>query len=319
MKTLLVIGGTGFFGESFRDAFRRGVLDFYDVKRLILASRSAIPSRENLDSERVLEYIQLDVTKDRTFPNAEYVIHAAATTNAARYLSDGQAEHLNITTGVSNFAEFGGHTYRESSILFTSSGAVYGVPGPRLEDFSENNTLVNFELLAPTKRDYADAKLQAEDEFSKLGKRHGISVSIARCFAFVGRRLPRDQHFAVGNFIKNILSSEPIIVRARHAVVRSYMHADELVHWLMRILQSGNTECPIFNVGSDDAIELHDLAKVLASEFKIPLMMQTVSEPEIDFYVPNIDKAKNKLGLKVEYGSYEAILRTIHEIKTATD
>ena len=41
MKSLLIAGGTGFFGTTFIDAFERGWLARWGIKDLIIASRNA--------------------------------------------------------------------------------------------------------------------------------------------------------------------------------------------------------------------------------------------------------------------------------------
>jgi hypothetical protein len=64
------------------------------------------------------------------------------------------------------------------------------------------------------KRVYAIAKHDAEKAVKNLGQQ-GVSVSIARCFAFAGSWLPRNQQFAIGNFIEDGLQGRPITVKAR--------------------------------------------------------------------------------------------------------
>jgi nucleoside-diphosphate-sugar epimerase len=99
----------------------------------------------------------------------------------------------------------------------------------------------------------------AETEIKKLGSL-GLNVSIAICFAFSGKYLPKDQQYAIGNFIGQAEKVEDIIVNATGLVCRSYMDADDLVESLIKVLLTSNFNCPIFNVGSDKQISLYDLA-----------------------------------------------------------
>jgi dTDP-glucose 4,6-dehydratase len=167
--------------------------------------------------------------------------------------------------------------------------------------------------MAPAKRDYAAAKRDAEIAIQGLGK-HGCAVSIARCFAFVGKYLPRDQHFAIGNFMEDGLKGRSIEVKARHLVYRSYMHADDLVSWLMTICHSSNPDCPIYNVGSDYAINMGDLANLVGREFNVRTFVPTIENKTIDRYVPSIAKAKNQLGLGLAMNIKQAIKAAVEDI-----
>ena len=168
--------------------------------------------------------------------------------------------------------------------------------------------------MAPGKLDYAVAKQDAEKAIIDLGTA-GLNVSIARCFAFVGCWLPRDQHFAIGNFINDMLNNRPIVVKAKHQVYRSYMYADDLVEWLMTIADHSSTDCPIYNVGSDEAINICDLAKLVARLNKLKVDKHMVCDPHVDRYIPSIEKAKNELRLKLKFDLCASIEQTIKIIK----
>jgi dTDP-glucose 4,6-dehydratase len=163
------------------------------------------------------------------------------------------------------------------------------------------------------KQDYAVAKQDAELAITQLGI-DGLNVSIARCFAFVGCWLPRDQHFAIGNFIGDVLNQRPIIVKAKHQVYRSYMYADDLVEWLMTIADHASTECPIYNVGSDQAILIGDLAKELSQRYNVLAEVPLISEAKIDRYIPSIKKAKAELGLNLKFDLNNSIQETINKL-----
>jgi len=139
----------------------------------------------------------------------------------------------------------------------------------------------------------------AEQRMASLGAENGISVAVARCFAFVGTYLPRNQHFAIGNFLADGLAGRAITVNARRPVYRSYMHADDLVRWLMTIAHNADTQCSIYNVGSDQAFTIGDVARKVAERFGLQADVPDFESNDADRYVPSIQRARHRLGLSL--------------------
>ena len=310
MSTLRVIGGTGIFGKSILDSFNRGALEQWGIERVIAMSRNAESLRKEapqLISSKVKLY-SADITTTATLPAADIVIHAAASTDAARYLSRPLEEQQNIQAGTYNYCNLAKSVHANSKILYVSSGAVYGKQPEGMTHIPEEYKANNLSELPDGNKDYAIAKLDAEKAILNLGQQ-GLSVSIARCFAFAGPWLPRNQQFAIGNFIEDGLQGRPIIVKATKKVYRSYMHADDLVEWLMTIALHAGTECPVYNVGSDQAIMMGDLANLIAHEFGVDAQVPELLEKDTDRYIPSIKKAMNELGLTLKYGLIQCIRR----------
>ena len=253
-----------------------------------------IPS--NIDSisgevfNRVVELLDADICSCTSLPFAEYVIHAAASTDARDYLSRPQIERENIQKGVSNFCDLAKTYLRKSKILYVSSGAVYGQQPKDAVFLKEDAPLLPIESLPLNKQDYAAAKRDGESLIRQLGA-DGFNVIIARCFTFVGKYLPRDQHFAIGNFIDDGLNKRSIRIKAKKLVYRSYMYADDLTIWLMTLANIANHSCDIFNVGSDERISIHELAVKVANHFGREAFIPIFNSVEEDSYIPSIQRA----------------------------
>jgi nucleoside-diphosphate-sugar epimerase len=297
-KTLLIIGGTGFFGKSILDAYLRGLLSNWHISKLIVLARNPDKLKHNapeLLSSNV-EFYCADITTTQTLPYADYIIHAAASSDAAKYLSQNELEKRNIISGTLNYCKLASALHQNSKIVYCSSGAIYGYQSPEIEFLSEDMALGSIERLSETKKSYAYAKRDCEIAIQYLGEQ-GLNVTIARCFAFYGKYLPRDQHFAIGNFLADAQASRAISVKADRLVYRSYMCADDLVIWLMTLAENANSSCPIYNVGSDEAIELHDLAQSIATKYGVSIVQNNVNTSLVDRYVPSVLLAKNTFGL----------------------
>jgi len=316
MASLLVIGGSGFFGKSILDAYGRGLLNSWHIDSITVLARNAcslsIQFPELIDDSITL--INSDIATCHELPFADYVIHAAASTDAANYLARPEVEKKNIQAGTYNYCKLAEKFHLNSRIVYCSSGAVYGQQPADLEYLSEEFDCGSVDEMSLVKRDYAAAKRDAEQAIRNLGSQGG-AVSIARCFAFVGEHLPRDKHFAIGNFIQDGLMGRPINVKATFPVYRSYMHADDLVHWLMTICHSSNPLCPIYNVGSDRAVTIGELAELVAKRFAIEANKAELTQGNVDRYIPSTSKAKNELGLSVSIDLSAAIDRTIESIQ----
>jgi len=303
VKTLLIIGGTGFFGNSILSYFSKSKSLKKKFNKIIIISRNKLASfryTKNLKKNYSIIKKNCDILKLKKLPKADYVIYAAILKN---YRDDYLA--------VKNYVKLAIIYHSNSKILYTSSGAVYGQQPNKIKGFKENylnyNKKINFKK--GYKQSYANFKLKGEKLFQKLGN-EGFNVSIARCFAFVGEYLPLNSNFVIGNIIQNILDRKDIKINANYRIYRSYMYADDLVKWLLKILDNSNTQCPIYNVGSNDKISIHQVANTLAKKFNLRIDSEKFSSKKFDNYVPNINKAKKILGLKIYSSSIKVVIKT---------
>ena len=315
MASLLIIGGSGFFGKSILDAYKRGLLDQWEIISVkVLARNATALEHTNPElSDTTIELINADIGTCDVLPNADYVIHAAASTDAAKYLEQPEIEKANIQAATYNYCRLAPRFHQNSKIIYCSSGAVYGQQPVDLLHIPEDFEPRPVEEMHETKHDYAAAKRDSEKAIVELGAA-GLNVSIARCFAFVGAYLPRDQHFAIGNFIEDGLNNRPIEVKAKHAVYRSYMYADDLVHWLMTIAENATPDCPVFNVGSDESILLQDIAEMVSKYFFRRAIKNSYLEGRVDRYIPSITKVQSILKLNLTWNVEEAIKQTLSKI-----
>ena len=309
MTTLLIIGGTGFFGKSILDCYKRGLLHPWDVNRVIVMSRNSDNFKFNYPElmSNGVELLNGDITTINSLPDADYVIHAAASTDASLYLSHKKKEKKNIIRGTLNYCQLATEFHKNSKIVFCSSGAVYGYQPEQVKHLTEDMAFGDIESLDEVKKSYAYAKRDSEFSMQELG-RVGLNVSIARCFSFIGKYLPKDQHFAIGNFIADGIAGRDINIKADRKVYRSYMYADDLVRWLMTLAENANPKCPIYNVASDEEVEIKELADIVANIFNVGVQSLENNATHIDRYIPSVGKANNELGLCSDYELNEAII-----------
>ena len=154
MASLLVIGGTGFFGKSILDSYRRGLLNKWDINSINILARNASSLSyqypELIDNS--ISLIESDISICNEVPFSDYVIHAAASTNAKNYLTRPEIEKRNIQSGTFNYCYLAKKFHPSSRILYCSSGAIYGQQPPNLAYIPEDFNTANVEGLSESKR-----------------------------------------------------------------------------------------------------------------------------------------------------------------------
>jgi dTDP-glucose 4,6-dehydratase len=296
--SLLIIGGTGFFGKSILDSFKRGLLKEFNIIKILILARNTDKFKLEFPEliSNYIEFINGDISTITTLPEVDFVIHAATSTNMNDYKSvSNNIGKNNFNNAIANYCKLALSHHLKSKILYCSSGAVYGKQPLNIEKIDENFTFQeDLSDLSVEKKNYCLGKRFAEKEIINLGK-HGLSVSIARCFAFSGKYLPKDQHYAFGNFLGQAEKGETVTVKTKGIVYRSYLNADELVISLFKILQLSEIVCPIYNVGSDESRKLHEIAEEIAMEYGVDCSYNITNNNIIDRYVPDITKLKKIL------------------------
>jgi len=293
MKSLLFIGGTGFLGQSFFDYLDQGNLKGLKLSHIIIISRKT----KKIKSNYKISFIKKNIKDIKKIPITNYIIYAANSSDNKENLA-----------GFNNFKRLLNKDHKNTKILFTSSGAVYGQREIK-KNMEENDSLslTKINKFTGYKKNYAKTKIILEKEFKRLGKK-GFKVSIARLFSFIGKRVFINKNFAITNLINQAKNnkSDSILISDNRDVYRSYMNSNDLIRWLISILINSNKSCNIYNVGSDEAISIKNLAKLISIKYnkkvkkKYNLSFDN-NKRVIDYYVPSISKAKSELNLKLRY------------------
>ena len=305
MKSVTIFGGSGYIGGSFYDYFLKQKI----FNSLNLISRTVKQKLKPNESTKLIEY-DLEKNYGEKLPSkSDLVVYAIDNTDYNLYK---QHELEGLPIKAKNFIKLVKEKYPKSKIMFVSSGSVYGCFNKKIKT-DENFQQTNKDYLPTQKKPYIENKRMIEKAFLALGK-EGYKVSIARCFTFLGPRIPLDKHFLIGNFIKNFINQKKIIAKSKQQVIRSYMYWEDMVEWLLTIANISSKECPIFNVGSDKELSIDDILQTF-KELGAETQVRKNVTNDLDYYVPNIDKAKLDLNLKISTDFKKNLIKTINDVK----
>jgi UDP-glucuronate decarboxylase len=304
---LLVTGGTGFFGL----ALLRHLQSFGgEPIRVSVLSRDPARFRTiHPELARLVEWKRGDVLAPDSLPRTHqysHILHAATDSTLGPKLTPLE-RYIQIVEGTRNILELAVASGAKRFLL-TSSGGVYGPQPGNMERIPEDYNGMPNPL--DSQNAYSVAKRCAEHLCALYQSRHGLETVIARCFAFVGRDLPVDAHFAIGNFVRDALINSDIFVEGDGSPVRSYMDQRDLAHWLVTLVSRGEAG-QAYNVGSDVPITIADLAykvrELLAPGKPVRIACEETAQSFRNRYVPSIDKSKKQLGLTLSHSLDAAI------------
>jgi UDP-glucuronate decarboxylase len=294
---ILITGGTGFFGKALLRCWPES--DLGHIRPTILTRDPQRFAHQRPELAQRADWVRGDVMEPASLPRHvpfSSILHAAADSTHGDRLSP--LERFDqIVTGTRNILDFAVASGIQR-VLITSSGGVYGRQPFQLEGLPEDHMGMPDPLSSANA--YGVAKRAAEHLGALYAQRHGLQVIVARCFAFVGPDLPLDVHFAIGNFIRDALWSDEIIVQGDGTAIRSYMDQRDLAQWLTTLLVRGQPG-HAYNVGSDRAITIGALAHlvrdIVSPTKPVRILGKALGNAERNRYVPDIRKAQRDLGL----------------------
>lgn len=309
-QNILIIGATSFVGMWMTETIL-----YADIKYSLGISLTLISRNKEKTIERFGKYIASgkikpiykslhDVKKDE-LTDVQQVVNLAT-------LTDSTSGDLQLLDNIKMFQIFWNllDASKIHNILFTSSGAVYGKNQEKLTYLKEtdpNNFNNNYKNLG-----YGIGKLSSEFLGFEWSKRDGINFKVARLFSFSGAFLPLNSSYVIGNFVKNVLNNEELLIKNPGNVYRSFLYGADLSLWLWTILVNGRNT--LYNVGSDKQITTIELANIVSeiyySEIRVNLMKENIGNDES--YIPNIEKIKKELSVEIGYSLKESIIKMIN-------
>ncbi len=311
-------GGTGFVGRTILDYLLR-VAELHGSANLSVCVLSRSPARFLHDWPRYagigwLEFVEGDLQSLRGMDSRgfDFIIHAAADTHGVTSGVKWAEQIIGGTQAALDFAILNG----ARRFLLLSSGAIYGPQPPNMafmpETFGGAPSSTTYTSV------YGQAKRMAEQLCIIYWKEHGLESVVARCFALIGEHVPLSGPYAIGNFIRDALNGQPLRLTGDGSAVRSYLYGSDAAHWLIALLLRGSPG-EAYNVGSDVAVSIRDLAELTAATLSpnLTVLCDPVATPDHtrSRYVPDISKAM-RLGLTVSTPLPQAIEQSARLIDT---
>ena len=192
-----------------------------------------------------------------------------------------------------------------STIVFASTSTVYGdaeiIPTPE-----------NYSPLEPISI-YGASKLASEALITSYCHTYKKKAVILRLANIVG---PRSRHGVINDFINNLRRNpKQLEILGDGCQTKSYLHVSDCVDAILKACQTTQDRVEVFNVGSNDQIEVVRIAKIVAEEMNID-DVQFKFTGGVDGGRGWVGDVKNMLldtaklksrGWKPRYGSGEAV------------
>ncbi|MCA9051701.1 MAG: NAD-dependent epimerase/dehydratase family protein [Planctomycetaceae bacterium] len=303
MAKCLVTGGAGFIGSHLTELLLSEghdvtVLDNLSTGRAHNLDAVKDHPRLNLQTGSITDSVLLS----EVVHGIEVIYHLAAAVGVKLVADDPvRTIETNIypTEQLLRFAIQGS----VKKFFLASTSEVYGKhPG---EAWVEDDDL----HLGPTSRPrWAYGCSKAIDEFLALAyhQKYGLGVTIGRFFNVVGPRQVGNYGMVVPRFVEAALNGGPVTVYDDGSQVRCFGHVSEVVRCVNALTEEKSAEGRVFNIGSDQAISILDLARLVISKVDPAVEIRFV--PYCDAYgddfedvqrrVPNTDRLLNTIGMR---------------------
>jgi UDP-glucuronate decarboxylase len=321
-ESIFITGGSGFIGSALLYSLVESNKK-KDLKiRVSVLTRNLSSFKDKhpeIFNSTFISIIEGDV-RNFVFPDEKFskLFHLATTSAEETFNGEDQLRKYKILTeGTERVLQFAAYS-NVNKVIFTSSGIVYGELPDGIKNVRE--TYLGAPITSLPSSALAQGKRSAEFLISYYADKYGFDFVIARCFSFIGPKLPLQLHYAIGNFVFDALHSKTINIKGDGKAYRSYMDVNDLTVWLLKFMSSP-CNYKIYNVGSDQSLSILNLAKkikkIISPSKEIKVFGDTkhsIGNFSRDYYAPNIDRAKNELSLDLWINLDKSILRLMENI-----
>ena len=292
-----VTGGAGFIGSRLSEK----LLKNHEVK---IIDNLSSGTEDNIPEDP--ELIEADIKEDdleEIFSDVDAVFHLAANPKVNTFPEDRDKDFDENLKGTKNVLEACENSEVEE-LVFASSSVVYGEDAPIPTEEDENLDPISM---------YGATKAGGEHMCQVYEQIFDIDLTIVRLANIVGGR---NQKGVIYDFIHKLRDNpEKLVILGNGKQRKSYLHVSDTVSGILSAWKSHET---VFNIGSEDSIDVDQIADVVAVEMGLtPAYEYTGGEKGWDGDVPEMRLSIEKLkqtGWEPENNSASSVRKTVQEL-----
>lgn len=316
----LITGGAGFIGSHLADEFintGHQVIALDDLSTGKLQNIACLENKPNF--ELVVGTVLNESLVDKLVEKCDVIFHLAAAVGVELIVKKPLESLTTNIKGSEIVLEMANRYHKK--ILITSTSEIYGknINGP----LKENDDRI---LGSPLKVRWGYSTAKAVDEMLAYvyWKEKGVPSIIVRLFNTIGPRQTGAYGMVVPRFISQALKNEPITVYGTGKQSRCFIHVKDVVKALIRLIKEPKAVGEVFNIGSQEEINIEQLAgeiiKITKSTSKIEYIPYEKAYEEgfedMQRRVPDTAKINKLIGFKPTFILSEIIEDMVRYLKT---
>jgi dTDP-glucose 4,6-dehydratase len=260
-STITILGGTGFIGQWLIQALNEFGSNFGFSSEIRVVTRDARKAHRLLVEELglKLKIAEYDFTSGSTdLEKSDFFINGATPSQKKTGLQNTDSVYISSVNASYSIIRSAKKYRNIPKVVNLSSGIVYGS-----QEISERNQIERSIFITLNSRSgYLNAKIDSELIFSEAAAAGQVNSVSPRLYAFAGPGIVLDEHFAVGNFLRDGLEGNQIVINGNPSTMRSYMYPTDLTIWILSaLLEPKNLNV---NIGSEIPISMLDLANLIS-------------------------------------------------------
>ena len=270
MKNILVIGGTGFIGSNI---VKQLLIEGYNVSILELPNCNNHVSNAKIYHGRLEQF---DLIKKIIIEDSiDTVIHLASSLIPSSNLDDYLNEIEMVIKPTIKLIHFLA-TSNIKFVYFSSGGTIYGVNKDGIFSESDKTNPISY---------YGQSKLILEESIILENRRLGLKYLIIRPSNpyGIGQNIFGKQGF-IAVSIGHILNSEKITIWGDGSVIRDYIHIDDLVNGVVKLLKTEKIN-EIYNIGSGKGYSIREIISILKKCVQIDFELEYLEARSVDVSV----------------------------------
>lgn len=296
----LLTGGAGFIGSHLAEKLLREKHRVHVIDDL---STGNINNISHLKTYETFSYT-IDTVFNRSLmaelvDSADVIFHLAAAVGV-RLIVESPVRTIETNIGGTEIVLEMSEKKQKPVIIFSTS-EVYGKSSAGV--FSENGDLT---LGSTVKSRWCYAASKIIDEFLALAyyKERKLPVTIVRLFNTVGPRQTGRYGMVLPRFVQQALSEQPITVYGDGRQTRTFVHVNDVVWALSKLVQNVKSTGEVFNIGGNEEISIIGLAErvkgLLCSSSPIEIIPYAKAYEDgfedMMRRVPDISKISSRIG-----------------------